>query len=126
MWIILHRTSGAECGSGRGWRSVADAGTSEIRNDMMTGPSDEPSQNVILSEAPRRGAESKDLCGRAKYEIRNGSQLSHRHQHALCTPVLDLFDLEAQPIPLGHGAFDGVTIDQVSDQPADRIDILGL
>jgi hypothetical protein len=29
----------------------------------MTGSSDEPSQNVILSEASRRDAESKDLWG---------------------------------------------------------------
>jgi pyruvate/2-oxoglutarate dehydrogenase complex dihydrolipoamide acyltransferase (E2) component len=34
---------------------------SEIRNDMMTGSSYEPSQNVILSEARRRRAKSKDL-----------------------------------------------------------------
>ena len=36
---------------------------SEIRNDMMTGSSYEPSQNVILSEARRRRAKSKDLMG---------------------------------------------------------------
>jgi pyruvate dehydrogenase E2 component (dihydrolipoamide acetyltransferase) len=34
---------------------------SEIRNDMMRGSSYEPSQNVILSEARRRRAKSKDL-----------------------------------------------------------------
>ena len=34
---------------------------SEIRNDMMTGSSYEPSQNVILSEARCRRAKSKDL-----------------------------------------------------------------
>jgi hypothetical protein len=34
---------------------------SEIRNDMMTGSSYEPSQNVILSEARRKRAKSKDL-----------------------------------------------------------------
>jgi hypothetical protein len=36
-------------------------GKSEIRNDMMTGSSNEPSQNVILSEARRGRAKSKDL-----------------------------------------------------------------
>jgi len=34
---------------------------SEIRNGMMTGSCHEPSQNVILSEARRRRAKSKDL-----------------------------------------------------------------
>ena len=34
---------------------------SKIRNDMMTGSSHEPSQNVILSEARRGRAKSKDL-----------------------------------------------------------------
>ena len=36
-------------------------GKSEIRNDMMTGSSNEPSRNVILSEASQRDAKSKDL-----------------------------------------------------------------
>jgi len=46
---------------------------SEIRNDMMTGSSHELSQNVILSEARRGRAKSKDLWsgGFPKSEIRN-------------------------------------------------------
>jgi hypothetical protein len=41
---------------------------------MMTGSSDEPNQNVILSEASQRDAESKDLGGR-KFLIPHSSFL---------------------------------------------------
>jgi len=44
----------------------------EIRNDMMTGSSGEPSQNVILSGASQRDAESKDLRERhSEFRIPN-------------------------------------------------------
>jgi len=54
---------------GAGWK---------IRNDMMAGSFYEPSQNVILSEARRRRAKSKDLCeGRAAFLIPNS--IFHPH-----------------------------------------------
>ena len=58
---------------------------SEIRNDMMTGSSYEPSQNVILSEARRRRAKSKDLRvgGPRQFRIPNSEFRLHRHTFRL-------------------------------------------
>ena len=98
---------------------------SEIRNDMMIGSSYEPSQNVILSEARRRRAKSKDLRVREReFLIPNSSFLIQNKSPIPAAPTVRRFAREVGvdlTTVSGSGPGGRISIDDVKAEANRRL-----